>query len=125
MWLVLPRLPPEQATRLRELRQTMGLLPRYRPRHPRQWHLQPAAASLRPQPLSTGYAVLVDYNYQPEMARTIQRQVGQAVALAVFRQRPYLLIAYSPNLEGAASTMSVLGALASLALLSIVARWSC
>lgn len=62
-----------------------------------------------PQPLSTGYAVLVDYNYQPEMARTIQRQVGQAVALAVFRQRPYLLIAYSPNLEGAASTMSVLG----------------
>lgn len=62
-----------------------------------------------PQPLNTGYAVLVDYNYQPEMARTIQRQVGQSVALAVFRQRPYLLIAYSPNLEGAASTMSVLG----------------
>jgi hypothetical protein len=62
-----------------------------------------------PQPLNPGFAVLVDYNYQPEIARSIQQQVGQSVGLAVYRQRPYLLIAYSPNLEGAASTMTVLG----------------
>ncbi|MEB3289304.1 MAG: hypothetical protein VKI82_05280 [Leptolyngbya sp.] len=62
-----------------------------------------------PQPLNAGFAVLVDYQYQPETARLIQRQVGQAVGLAVYRQRSYLLIAYSPNLEGAATTLSVLG----------------
>lgn len=62
-----------------------------------------------PQPLNAGFAVLVDYQYQPETARSIQRQVGQAVGLAVYRQRPYLLIAYSPNLEGAATTLQVLG----------------
>lgn len=62
-----------------------------------------------PQPLNDGFAVLVDYQYQPETARAIQRQVGQAVGLAVYRQRPYLLIAYSPNLEGAATTLQVLG----------------
>ncbi len=62
-----------------------------------------------PQPLNAGFAVLVDYQYQPEMARAIQRQVGQAVGLAVYRQRLYLLIAYSPNLEGAATTLQVLG----------------
>jgi hypothetical protein len=62
-----------------------------------------------PQPLNTGFAVLVDYNFQPEMARSIQQQVGQSVGLAVYRQRPYLLIAYSPNIEGAVSTLSVLG----------------
>lgn len=62
-----------------------------------------------PQPLNDGFAVLVDYQYQPETARSVQNQVGQAVGLAVYRQRPYLLIAYSPNLEGAATTLSVLG----------------
>ena len=31
------------------------------------------------------------------------------MGLAVHKQRPYLLIAYSPNIDGAASTMDVLG----------------
>ncbi|MBW4480991.1 MAG: hypothetical protein KME14_00460 [Tildeniella torsiva UHER 1998/13D] len=61
-----------------------------------------------PQPLGTGFAVLVDYQYQPESAIAIQRQVGQAVGLAVHRQRSYLLIAHSPDVAGAASTLSVL-----------------
>lgn len=64
-----------------------------------------------PQPLGTGFAVLVDYQYRPESAIAIQRQVGQAVGLAVHRQRSYLLIAHSPNVEGAASTLSVLNSL--------------
>lgn len=61
-----------------------------------------------PQTLGPGYAVLVDYQYQPELAQAIQRQVGQAVGLAVYRQRAYLLIAYSPAVEGAVSTLRVL-----------------
>ena len=64
-----------------------------------------------PQPLGEGFAVLVDYQYDPEMAVSIQDQIGQAVGLAVHKQRPYLLIAYSPNIDGAASTMDVLGGL--------------
>lgn len=61
-----------------------------------------------PQALGLGYAVLVDYQYQPELAQAIQRQVGQAVGLVVYRQRAYLLIAYSPAVEGAVSTLRVL-----------------
>ncbi|HIK44595.1 MAG TPA: hypothetical protein IGR64_06860 [Leptolyngbyaceae cyanobacterium M65_K2018_010] len=64
-----------------------------------------------PQPLNDGFAVLVDYNYQPEMAKSIQQKVGQAVGLAVYQQRPYLLIAYSPDIAGAASTLTVLSGL--------------
>ncbi len=68
-------------------------------------------AAYAPQPLGTGFAVLVDYQYRPESAIAIQRQVGQAVGLAVHRQRSYLLIAHSPNVEGAASTLAVLDSL--------------
>ncbi|MFM7220250.1 MAG: hypothetical protein ACKO21_08580 [Nodosilinea sp.] len=66
------------------------------------------ALAYAPQALGPGYAVLVDYQYQPELAEAIQRQVGQAVGLAVYRQRAYLLIAYSPAVEGAVSTLTVL-----------------
>lgn len=69
---------------------------------------QAAPTAYAPQPLGTGFAVLVDYQYQPEAAIAIQRQVGQAVGLAVHRQRSYLLIAHSPDVAGAASTLSVL-----------------
>lgn len=61
-----------------------------------------------PRPLEAGYAVLVDYQNRPTMAVEIQNSIGQAVGLAVYRQRSYLLIAYSPNVEGAASTLTVL-----------------
>jgi hypothetical protein len=65
-------------------------------------------AAFAPQPLGPGFAVLVDYQYDPETAVAIQNQVGQAVGLAVHKQRAYLLIAYSPDVEGAASTLDVL-----------------
>ncbi|MGF1568114.1 MAG: hypothetical protein ACFCVD_08575 [Nodosilinea sp.] len=70
-----------------------------------------SSATFAPQPLGPGFAVLVDYQYQPEMAASIQQQVGQAVGLAVYRQRSYLLIAQSPDVAGAASTLSVLSSL--------------
>lgn len=67
-----------------------------------------ASVAYGPQFLGTGFGVLVDYQYQPEVANSIQRRTKQAVGLAVYRQRPYLLIAYSPNVEGAVSTLTVL-----------------
>ncbi len=67
-----------------------------------------AALAYAPQTLGPGYAVLVDYQFQPEAAEAIQRQVGQAVGLAVYRQRSYLLVAYSPAIDGAVSTLTVL-----------------
>jgi hypothetical protein len=67
------------------------------------------ASGFAPQPLGEGFAVLVDYQYDPETAVAIQDQIGQAVGLAVHKQRSYLLIAYSPDIDGAASTMNVLG----------------
>ncbi|WP_156119679.1 hypothetical protein [Leptolyngbya sp. KIOST-1] len=72
---------------------------------------QPAPRAYAPQPLGAGFAVLVDYQYQPESAIAIQRQIGQAVGLAVHRQRSYLLIAHSPDVDGAASTLTVLTSL--------------
>jgi hypothetical protein len=72
---------------------------------------QPVQTAYAPQPLGTGFAVLVDYQFQPESAINIQRQVGQAVGLAVYRQRSYLLIAHSPDVNGAASTLAVLSSL--------------
>ncbi|HSM81227.1 MAG TPA: hypothetical protein VLS96_06055 [Nodosilinea sp.] len=71
----------------------------------------PTTTAYSPQPLGAGFAVLVDYQYQPESAIAIQRQIGQAVGLAVHRQRSYLLIAHSPSVEGAASTLTVLSTL--------------
>ena len=69
---------------------------------------EPSVTTFTPQPLGEGFAVLVDYQYNPETALAIQAQVGQAVGLAVHKQRSYLLIAYSPDVGGAASTMDVL-----------------
>ncbi|TVP70002.1 MAG: hypothetical protein EA342_02320 [Leptolyngbya sp. LCM1.Bin17] len=69
---------------------------------------QPTQTAFAPQPLGEGFAVLFDYQYQPETAIAIQQQIGQAVGLSVYRQRSYLLIAYSRDVEGAASTLSVL-----------------
>lgn len=66
------------------------------------------ATAFNPVSLGSGYAVLVNYQDQPEVALAVQEQVGQAIGLAVYRQRPYLLIAHSSGIEGAASTLRVL-----------------
>jgi len=50
-----------------------------------------------PQPLGAGYAVLVDFFSRPELAAEIQQLLGREVGLAAYRQRPYLLAAYTSN----------------------------
>lgn len=58
-----------------------------------------------PQPLGTGYAVLVDYSSQPEVAAQVQQLLGSEVGLVSYRQRPYLLATYTPNAATASDTL--------------------
>ena len=67
----------------------------------------PSSNSLayNPQPLGDGYAVLVDYLNQPEIAARVRKILGRNVGLVSFGQRPYLLVAYTTNQREANSTL--------------------
>ncbi len=58
-----------------------------------------------PQPLSEGYAVLVDYLNQPEIALELKQLLGKDVGLVSFGQRPYLMAAYTTNQREANSIL--------------------
>jgi hypothetical protein len=58
-----------------------------------------------PQPLGDGYAVLVDYFNQPELAAQVQQIVGDNVGLVSYGQRPYLLAVYTTSQRKANSTL--------------------
>ncbi|MEC4896240.1 MAG: hypothetical protein SAL07_24590 [Oscillatoria sp. PMC 1051.18] len=64
---------------------------------------QQAAASsgnlavFNPQPLGSGYAVLVDYLNQPEIASQLQQELGKEVGLVSYLGRPYLLATSTEN----------------------------
>lgn len=57
-----------------------------------------------PQPLSSGYAVLVDYLNNPNIAYQLRGILGRNVGLAVYFSRPYVLISYTENATEANST---------------------
>ncbi len=61
--------------------------------------------SYNPQPLGEGYAVLVDYFNQPEVASQVQQLLGSNVGLVSYGQRPYLLAVYTTNESAANSTL--------------------
>ncbi len=61
-----------------------------------------------PQPLTIGFAVLVDYYNHPEVALDVQQLLGRAAGLVVYRQRPYLLAAQSPDAISASETLRLL-----------------
>ena len=50
-----------------------------------------------PTALEAGYAVLVHYANQPEIASAVQAILNAPVGLAVYEQKPYLLVAYSTD----------------------------
>lgn len=54
-------------------------------------------AAYNPQPLGAGYAVLVDFFNKPELAPQVQQALGKQIGLAVYRQRPFLLAAYTAD----------------------------
>jgi hypothetical protein len=64
--------------------------------------------SFNPQPLGTGYAVLVDYSNQPEVAVTLQQILQTPVGLVAYEQHPYLLALYTQELATAANVLKTL-----------------
>ncbi|MBD2185889.1 hypothetical protein H6S82_02160 [Planktothrix sp. FACHB-1355] len=56
-----------------------------------------------PQPLGTGYAVLVDYFNQPEIAAQVQEALKKEVGLVSYGQRPYLLVLHTTDQKNATS----------------------
>lgn len=61
-----------------------------------------------PQPLGAGYAVLVDYFNQPELAVQLRTVMGEDVGLVSYGQRPYLLVEYTTDSEKATATLKQL-----------------
>lgn len=55
------------------------------------------SSSYNPQPLGNGYAVLVDYFNQPEIAAQLKKLLGNDVGLVSYGQRPYLLGLYTTD----------------------------
>ncbi|MFW6264301.1 MAG: hypothetical protein ACOC3E_02135 [Cyanobacteriota bacterium] len=61
-----------------------------------------SAPQFNPQPLGTGYAVLVDYLNQPQIASQLRQLLGKDVGLVSYLARPYLLVIHTNN-EGEAN----------------------
>lgn len=70
----------------------------------------PNALAYKPRALGTGYAVLVDYFNQPQVAAQVRQLLGGDVGLVSFGQRPYLLAVYTSNEREANSTLQQLSA---------------
>lgn len=71
----------------------------------------------KPQPLGVGYAVLVDYVNQPELAAQVQQALGRQLALVSYGQRSYLLATYTTDGNAAASALQTLSDRGFLAML--------
>lgn len=61
-----------------------------------------------PQPLGNGYAVLVDYYNQPEIAAQVQQLLDSEVGLVSYGQHPYLLAVHTTNAREANSILKEL-----------------
>jgi hypothetical protein len=68
----------------------------------------PVTSGYNPRPLGEGYAVLVNYLNQPEIATQIRQLLGQEVGLVSYDQRPYLLANHAPTEQAANSIMQTL-----------------
>jgi hypothetical protein len=67
----------------------------------------PATTTLafNPRQLGTGYAVLVNYFNQPELATKVHQLLGRDVGLVSYGQRPYLLAVYTTDHAAANATL--------------------
>ncbi len=64
--------------------------------------------AFNPQPLGPGYAVLVDYFNQPELAAQVRKVLGAQVGLASYGQRPFLFVAYTTDQNAATAAVKTL-----------------
>jgi len=61
-----------------------------------------------PQALGPGYAVLVDYFNQPELAAQVRQVLGTQVGLASYGQRPFLFVVYTTDQNAATAAIKAL-----------------
>lgn len=66
---------------------------------------EPAYPAYEPQALEDGYAVLVNYADRTDIAIAVQEALGEPVGVAVYRQEPYLLAAYSDRVRDASKVL--------------------
>ncbi|MGD1859788.1 MAG: hypothetical protein ACFB0E_07435 [Leptolyngbyaceae cyanobacterium] len=71
---------------------------------------EPAAIAVAyaPKLLGEGYAVLVDYGNDPDIAKQLQQMLNQPVGLAIYEQRPFLLATQNPDPQAAAQVLQSL-----------------
>jgi len=70
---------------------------------------EPAAAvAYAPKLIGEGYAVLVDYGNNPDIAKQLQQALNQPVGLAIYEQQPFLLATQSPDPQAAAQVLQTL-----------------
>ncbi|WP_293132584.1 hypothetical protein [Microcoleus sp. bin38.metabat.b11b12b14.051] len=69
---------------------------------------QTGNSGFNPQALGPGYAVLVDYFNQPELAGQVKQALGTQVGLASYGQRPFLFVAYTTDQNAATAAVKAL-----------------
>jgi hypothetical protein len=67
-----------------------------------------ATVAYAPKLLGEGYAVLVDYSNNPEVAKQLQQALNQPIGLAIYEQRPFLLATQSTDPQTAAQVLQTL-----------------
>lgn len=61
-----------------------------------------------PKPLGIGYAVLVDYFNNPEIAQQLRQVLGNDVGLVSYGQRPYIMAVHTSDRQNANSILQTL-----------------
>lgn len=61
-----------------------------------------------PQPLGQGYAILVDYFNNPQVAAELQQILKSNIGLVSYQQRPYLLAEFTSNQNTAKKVLQTL-----------------
>lgn len=67
-----------------------------------------AEVAYAPKLFGEGYAVLVNYGNDPEIAKQLQQALDQPVGLAIYEQRPFLLATQSADPQAAAQVLQTL-----------------
>lgn len=62
----------------------------------------------KPQALSSGYAVLVNYNNRPEVAVQLGQVLNQAIGVAAYGERPYLYVMQTGEMSAANAVVKLL-----------------
>ncbi len=67
-----------------------------------------APGSYKPQALSSGYAVLVNYNNRPEVAVQLGQALNQSIGVAAYQERPYLYVMQTGEMSAANAVVKLL-----------------